>query len=153
MASTRHDGFDHVTIAVADLDGARRFFGLLGFEETAATVVSGEEMSRYMGIPGWKADHVTLTLSAAATHQEVQLLRFHHPALEENPSEPDLARLGFNHVCFAVEDLDATLDRLRVAGVEARNEVMDFHDRRLVFLVGPGGVTIELAEWAATPDA
>ena len=37
-----HSGFDHVTIAVADLEEATRFFGLLGFEETAATVVSGE---------------------------------------------------------------------------------------------------------------
>jgi hypothetical protein len=24
---------------------------------------------------------------------------------------------------------------------------MDFHSRKLVFLVGPGGVTIELAQW------
>jgi len=29
---------------------------------------------------------------------------------------------------------------------------MDFHDRRLVFLVGPGGVTIELAEWVTATD-
>jgi len=152
MASAKHDGFDHVTIAVLDLDGAREFFALLGFEETAATVVSGEEMSRYMGIAGWEADHVTLTLTGASTHQEVQVLRFRHPTLVENPSETNLARLGFNHVCFAVDDLDATLHRLRAAGVQIRNQVMDFHDRRLVFLVGPGGVTVELAEWLPTPD-
>ena len=69
-------------------------------------------MSRYMGIPDWEADHVTLTLSGVATHQEVQLLRFHRPTLMENPDEANLARLGFNHVCFAVDDLDATLARL-----------------------------------------
>jgi catechol 2,3-dioxygenase-like lactoylglutathione lyase family enzyme len=74
-----HSGFDHVTFAVVDLEEAKRFFGLLGFEETAATTVSGERMSDYMGIPGWEADHVTLTLTGAATHQEVQLLRFHGP--------------------------------------------------------------------------
>lgn len=152
MGTGRHSGFDHVTITVADLDGARRFFGLLGFEETAATVVSGEEMSRYMGIPDWEADHVTLSLAGAATHQEVQLLRFHHPAVADDPSESDLARPGFNHVCFTVDDLDATLERLRAAGVRTRNEIMEFHDRRLVFLVGPGDVTIELAEWT-TADA
>ncbi len=145
--ATAHSGFDHVTIAVADLDDAERFFGLLGFEKTAATVVSGEEMSRYMGIPEWKADHVTLTLQGAATHQEVQLLRFHAPALIENSDEANLARLGFNHVCFAVADLDATLTRLSAHGVRTRNQVMHFHDRRLVFLVGPGDVTIELSEW------
>jgi catechol 2,3-dioxygenase-like lactoylglutathione lyase family enzyme len=152
MASDRHRGFDHVTMAVSDLEEARRFFALLGFEETRATVVSGEEMSRYMGIPDWEADHVTLELTGTATHQEVQLLRFHHPTLVDNPSESNLARLGFNHVCFAVDDLDAILGRLRTAGIEIRNEVMDFHDRRLVFLVGPGSVTIELAEWMASAD-
>ncbi|MGA3148342.1 MAG: VOC family protein [Acidimicrobiales bacterium] len=144
-----HNGFDHVTIAVADLEGATRFFGLLGFEETAATVVSGERMSEYMGIPDWEADHVTLTLRGAVTHQEVQLLRFHRPALAAVSDEADLARLGFNHVCFAVDDLDATLARLAAAGVRTRNEIMTFHDRRLVFLVGPGDVTVELAEWTA----
>lgn len=151
MGSARHHGFDHVTIAVVDLDEAKHFFGLLGFEETQATVVSGAEMSRYMGIPEWEADHVTLELGGAATHQEVQLLRFHHPELPDDDSEANLARLGFNHVCFAVDDLDATLDRLKAEGVESRSDVMDFHDRRLVFLVGPGDVTIELAEWVR-PD-
>lgn len=142
-----HSGFDHVTIAVTHLDEAERFFGLLGFARTAATVVSGQEMSRYMGIPDWEADHVTLALPGAVTHQEVQLLRFHRPTLVENPEEANLARLGFNHVCFAVEDLDATLARLAAGGIRTRNEVMTFHDRRLVFVSGPGDVTIELAEW------
>ena len=147
MASGRHQGFDHVTIAVTDLEAAKRFFGLLGFAETKSTVVSGDEMSKYMGIPDWEADHVTLALEDAPSHQEVQLLRFHRPTLSQGRDESNLARLGFNHVCFAVDDLDATLDRLRAAGVQTRNEVMDFHDRRLVFLVGPDDVTIELAEW------
>jgi catechol 2,3-dioxygenase-like lactoylglutathione lyase family enzyme len=152
MVQARHIGFDHVTVAVADLDEAKRFFGLLGFYETKATVVSGKEMSRYMGIAGWEADHVTLELAEAPTHQEVQLLRFHHPTLPDNPLESNLARLGFSHVCFAVDDLDATLAVLEDAGVRVRNEVMDFHDRRLVFLVGPGDVTIELAQWRTTEE-
>ena len=138
-------------IAVTDLDEAKRFFALLGFEETQATVVSGDEMSRYMGIPEWEADHVTLALEEAPSHQEVQLLRFHHPSLPDIPEESNLARLGFNHVCFTVDDLDATLARIEAEGVRTRNETMTFHDRRLVFVVGPDDVTIELAEWT-TPD-
>lgn len=59
----------------------------------------------------------------------------------------DLARLGFNHICFAVEDLDGTVARLLDAGLHLRNDVLEFHDRRLVFVSGPGDVTIELAEW------
>ena len=148
-ASARNEGFDHMTVVVADLEEATLFFGLLGFVERIAVVASGEEIARYMGIPDWKADHVTMTLAGAVTHQEVQLLRFHHPQLSDNPHESNLARPGFNHVCFAVDDLDATLDRLEGGGVRVRNDVMAFHDRRLVFVVGPGDVTIELAEWSA----
>lgn len=152
MSSARHSGFDHVTIAVADLDEAARFFGMLGFEETQSTVVSGGEMSEYMGIPDWEADHVTLVLTGAPTHQEVQLLHFHHPDLPNNPAESNLARLGYNHICFAVDDLDATLARLEAGGVRTRSKVMTFHDRRLVLLSGPGDVTVELAEWSVVGD-
>ena len=152
MGTARHAGFDHVTVAVEDLEGAVAFFGLLGFQETARVVVSGPAMSAYMGIEDWEADHVTLALAGAPTHQEVQLLRFHRPTPRPDPDEADLARLGVNHVCFAVDDLGATLDRLRAAGVHTRNEVMEFHDRRLVFVVGPGDVTVELAEWQDGAD-
>jgi catechol 2,3-dioxygenase-like lactoylglutathione lyase family enzyme len=51
MSPAGHSGFDHVTIAVADLGEAVEFFGLLGFEKTKAAVVSGSEMSQYMGNP------------------------------------------------------------------------------------------------------
>jgi hypothetical protein len=33
------------------------------------------------------------------------------------------------------------------AGVRLRNQPMTFHDRKLVFLEGPEGITVELAEW------
>jgi catechol 2,3-dioxygenase-like lactoylglutathione lyase family enzyme len=88
MGKAPHSGFDHVTIAVEDLDGAVAFFGLLGFERTHAVVVSGEEMSRYMGIPDWEADHVTLELRGGVTHQEVQLLRFSTSALPSRTWTP-----------------------------------------------------------------
>lgn len=140
-------GFDHVTIAVSDLEEAERFFGLLGFRVDREVVVSGPEMAAYMAISGWEADHVTLVLTDAPVRQEVQLLRFHSPALALDPGAGDLARSGFSHVCFRVGDLDATVARVRQGGFRTRNEVMDFHDRRLVFLEGPGGVVIELAEW------
>jgi catechol 2,3-dioxygenase-like lactoylglutathione lyase family enzyme len=148
LGGARNEGFDHMTVVVDDLEEARRFFGLLGFVERVAVVVSGAEMGRYMGIADWEADHVTLELqgSPVPVHQEVQLLRFHRPAAEKDAGAGSLDRTGFNHVCFRVSDLDAMLAHLAANGVEPRNEVMDFHDRRLVFLDGPG-VVVELAEW------
>jgi catechol 2,3-dioxygenase-like lactoylglutathione lyase family enzyme len=144
-----NEGFDHMTVVVTDLDAARRFFGLLGFTERIAVVASGEEISRYMGIPDWEADHVTLELTGAPVHQEVQLLRFHRPAPAVDEDAGSLRRTGFNHVCFRVADLEGMLAHLAAAGVTPRNDIMDFHDRRLVFLDGPG-VVVELAEWVTS---
>lgn len=57
-----------------------------------------------------------------------------------------LDRTGFNHVCFRVENLERTLARMKAAGVRQRSDIMEFHDRKLVLLDGPG-LVVELAEW------
>jgi catechol 2,3-dioxygenase-like lactoylglutathione lyase family enzyme len=139
--------FDHVTIVVRDLDRAKRFFALLGFAETKVAVVRGKQMEDYMGVAGIEADHVTFALAHVTPHTEVQLLHYRQPAPLPDPAIERLDKLGFNHVCFAVDDLDAEIAKLTAAGIELRNAVMDFHDRRLVFLRGPEGITLELAEW------
>jgi catechol 2,3-dioxygenase-like lactoylglutathione lyase family enzyme len=42
--------------------------------------------------------------------------------------------MGFNHICLAVDDIDAAVRRL---------------SGKLAFLLGPEGVTVELAQWMA----
>ena len=37
--------FDHVTIVVTDVESAKRFFGLLGFEEDKSVVIAGPPFS------------------------------------------------------------------------------------------------------------
>jgi catechol 2,3-dioxygenase-like lactoylglutathione lyase family enzyme len=144
-------GFDHMTIAVTDLGEAEEFLAVLGFRRKKTVVVSGETIADYMGIPDWVSDHVTLVLEGAPSRQEIQLLQFHHPALEIDERSGYLARSGFNHVCFRTDDLDETLERFAAIGHKPRNTVMEFHDRRLVFLDGPAGVVFELAEWTTAP--
>lgn len=137
--------FDHVTIVVRDVEAAKRFFALLGFKEIKSVVISGKVMDDYMGVMDMKADHVTLAIENP--HTEVQLLHYHHPQAIADADITRLNKVGFNHICFKVDDLDAEVARLVAAGVTLRNTVMDFHSRKLVFLNGPEGVTIELAEW------
>jgi catechol 2,3-dioxygenase-like lactoylglutathione lyase family enzyme len=74
-------------------------------------------------------------------------LRYHHPEPIRDIDITRLNKLGFNHVCFKVEDIEAEVRRLTASGIELRNEIMEFHDRKLVFLRGPEGVTVELAQW------
>jgi catechol 2,3-dioxygenase-like lactoylglutathione lyase family enzyme len=139
--------FDHVTVVVRDVEQAKAFFALLGFEEDKAVVISGPTFEHYMGVPGIEAEHVTLVLANAMPRCEVQLLRYHHPDATQDPDIGRLDRIGWNHVCFAVDNIEAEVARLRAQGIHTRNEIMDFHLRKLVFLVGPEGITVELSEW------
>jgi catechol 2,3-dioxygenase-like lactoylglutathione lyase family enzyme len=139
--------FDHMTVAVTDLTAARRFFALLDFEEDKAVVISGPVMDQYMGVPGIEADHVTLALKDASPRCEIQLLHYRKPAAARDPGVARLDRIGFNHICFAVSDIDGLIARVTAAGVRLRNEPMVFHDRKLVFLEGPDGIVVELAQW------
>ena len=139
--------FDHVTIVVRDVGKAKDFFALLGFIEQRSVVILGRKFSRYMGIADIEAEHVTLALANAIPPVEVQLLRYRHPEPLRDSDITELNRLGFNHVCFTVDDIESEVRRLSASGIELRNEIMEFHDRKLVFLSGPEGVTVELAQW------
>jgi len=145
--------FDHMTVVVRDLEPARRFFGLLGFAHERSVVISGDVFANYMGVDGIEADHVTLVLQGAEPRTEIQLLAYRAPAPVSNPQIEQLNTLGYNHICFAVNDLAADVQRLREAGVETRSEILHFHGRKLVFLRGPEGITVELSERSdAAPD-
>jgi catechol 2,3-dioxygenase-like lactoylglutathione lyase family enzyme len=138
--------FDHLTIVVRDIDRAKIFFGLLGFREAISVVIAGEPFASYMGVPGIEAEHVTLVLENASPRTEIQLLRYHHPQPLPDAHIRDLHKLGMNHICFAVDDIEAEVAKFRMNGFETRNEIMDFHSRKLVFIEGPEGVTIELSQ-------
>ena len=138
--------FDHVTIVVRDVEKTKKFFDLLGFKEDKSVVISGEKFSNYMGVDDMEAEHVTLVLHNASPRMEVQLLKYRHPDPIPDPNITNLNKLGFNHICFAVDDVKEELDKLRANGVETRNDIMDFHSRKLVFIVGPEGITVELSE-------
>lgn len=139
--------FDHVTIVVRDVEKAKTFFAMLGFVEVQSVMISGAQFSNYMGIADIEAQHVTLTLPRASPRLEVQLLRYRHPDPIPDRDSGRLNRLGFNHVCFAVDDIEAEVRRLTASGIEMRNQIMQFHDRKLVFISGPEGITLELAQW------
>jgi catechol 2,3-dioxygenase-like lactoylglutathione lyase family enzyme len=105
-----------------------------------------------MGVEGIEAEHVTLVLPDFSPRTEVQLLKYRRPDPLFDPAIGNLTKLGFNHVCFAVDDLEAEMARLKAKGVPFRNEAMVFRNRKLVFLYGPEGITVELAQWVENPE-
>ncbi|MEJ2422262.1 MAG: hypothetical protein P8018_11275 [Acidobacteriota bacterium] len=46
-----------------------------------------------------------------------------------------------------MEDIASEVEKLTANGVKTRNEIMEFNNRKLVYLLGPAGITLELAQW------
>ncbi len=137
---------NHMTIAVNEVEPAKEFLSLLGFEETERKIISGPVMEDYLDVPGIEAEHVTMVLKGCDPYFDIQLLRYIKPAPTQNEHVRDLTTIGYNHLCFAVEDLDATLEKLTAAGVKMRNKAMEFRDYKMAFIWGPEGVTLELVQ-------
>ena len=137
---------DHVTIAVADADTAIAFFALLGFRKDHVATIDGGVPARYMGMPGMKAQHITLALEGAY-HFEIQLLAFDPLSGTDPGAHPtNLRKLGFNHLAFRVDDIEATTEHLVANGVVMLSDEMDYIGRKLRLFEGPEGITFELVQ-------
>lgn len=138
---------DHVTIAVSDAGAAIKFFALLGFRKDHVATIDGGVPARYMGMPSMKAQHITLVLEGASPHFEIQLLEFEQPPATDPGAHPtNLRKLGFNHIAFRVDDMEATTAHLVANGVKMLSEEMDYISRKLRLFEGPEGITFELVQ-------
>jgi methylmalonyl-CoA/ethylmalonyl-CoA epimerase len=80
------------------------------------------------------------------------LVELLEPAAPDSPVGRFIARRGpgIHHICFVVEDLDATLDRCRRSGLRLIDETprVGAEGKRIAFLhpASTGGVLVELTE-------
>lgn len=123
----------HLGIAVAALNDALPFYrDVLGMPEVALDDADG---ARIAGV--------------AAGEALVELLE---PAAEETPIGKFIAKRGpgIHHICFAVADIDAMLDRCKAAGVRLIDQTprIGAEGKRIAFLhpSSTGGVLVELSE-------
>ena len=138
---------DHITIAVADVGRAIAFFALLNFRKDHVATIDGGVPARYMGMPGMKAQHITLALEGANPPFEIQLLEFDPTAGTDPGAHPtNLRKRGFNHLAFRVDDIEAATARLVANGVTVLSDEMDYISRKLRLFEGPEGITIELVQ-------
>lgn len=132
-APSRGTRIAHIGIAVRGLEAVLPFYrDVLGLPEVPLDDADG---ARIAGL--------------AAGESLVELLE------AERPDSP-IARFvekrgpGIHHVCFAVDDLEGTLDRCRAAGVRLIDETprMGAEGKRIAFLhpASTAGVLVELSE-------
>ena len=81
-------------------------------------------------------------------HGRLELSRFLAPAVVSDHRTAPVNSLGYLRVMFAVDDLDATLTRLRAHGAQlVSSEVVRYEDSyRLCYIRGPEGLLLGLAE-------
>ena len=138
---------DHVTIAVANVGAAIEFFALLGFTKQHVVTIDGGVPARYMGMPQMKAQHITLVSEGSSLHFEIQLLAFDPLSGSDPGAHPtSLRKLGFNHLAFRVDDMEATTAHLVANGVAMLSDEMDYIGRKLRLFEGPEGITFELVQ-------
>ena len=100
-------------------------------------------------VPLENADGASI-VGLAAGEPLVELLEAESP---DSPIGRVVAKRGpgIHHICFAVDDLDAALDRCRVAGIRLIDETprVGAEKKRIAFLhpASTAGVLIELSEY------
>jgi lactoylglutathione lyase len=133
----------HTMLRVRDLDAALAFFvGALGLHERARRDNEGGRFTL-----------VFLTSGAEGDGAEIELTH------NWDQNEPYPTGRFFGHLAFQVEDIYATCERLRGAGVAVLRPPRDGH---MAFIKSPDGHSIELLQrgqplpraepWASMPN-
>lgn len=137
---------DNVAIVVDDLDAAIAFFAALGLQPGTRASIEGPWADHTVGLTGVRSEIAMMRTPDG--HSQLELTRYHHPEpVRADPSPAPPNTLGLHRVMFAVDDIDATLDRLRPFGGEVLDEVVQYEQTyRLCYLRGPAGIIVALAE-------
>jgi methylmalonyl-CoA/ethylmalonyl-CoA epimerase len=132
-SSPRGPRVSHIGIAVQALTESIPFFrDVLGLE---GVVLNDSDGAR---IAGFRAGEVLVELLEPADH--------------DSPIARFVAKrgAGLHHVCFSVDDLDATLERCRTAGIQLIDDEprVGAEGKRIAFLHprSTGGVLVELSD-------
>jgi catechol 2,3-dioxygenase-like lactoylglutathione lyase family enzyme len=136
---------DHVSINVNDLSAAKAFFLDLGLEVKAEWELDGEQLDRIVGLNKVKTACVGLGMPDGQAW--IELVKFYTPPDEKDIHKPFANTLGIRHICFAVEDIEAIVAKLKRKGTEIFSEIQQYEESyKLCYVRGPEGIILELAE-------
>jgi lactoylglutathione lyase len=117
----------HTCYRIGDIDRSVTFYEALGFEEMSRLPIRDEAINVFMGLPG-DGPRLELTYNFGVDSYELGA--------------------GYGHIAVSVDDLDATLERLKEQGIEAEKPPYTVREggSRLCFVRDPDGYRIELIE-------
>lgn len=136
---------DNVGIVVEDLSDAIDFFGELGLELEGQVTIEGEWAGRITGLGDQRVEIAMMRTPDG--HSRLELSRFLAPPVVADHRNAPVNALGYLRVMFAVDDIDDTLERLRMRGAQLVGEVVQYGNAyRLCYIRGPEGLLIGLAQ-------
>lgn len=107
-------GFNHTGIVVDDLEAMVGFYcDDLGLTELHRVESIAPPEGNHIGIPGSRR---TLVFVGFDGGHRIELVKYHEPTSAERDN--DMTRVGTNHICFNVEDIQQTHDDLSSIGIE-----------------------------------
>ncbi|MFD0995729.1 catechol 2,3-dioxygenase-like lactoylglutathione lyase family enzyme [Pseudoclavibacter chungangensis] len=135
---------DNTAIVVEDLDAAVAFFTALGLSIDGRAEISGPWADETVGLEGIRSEIAVLRTPDG--HGRIELTHYREPeAVPAAPPAPNT--IGLHRVMFAVDDLEATVERLLPHGAELLGEIAQYEDAYLLcYLRGPSGIIVALAQ-------
>jgi lactoylglutathione lyase len=117
----------HTCYRIGEIDRSVAFYTALGFEERRRMPIRDEAINVFMGLPG-DADRLELTYNIGVDSYEIGT--------------------GYGHIAVSVDDLAATLERLREHGIEPEREPYRVRDggSLICFVRDPDGYRVELID-------
>jgi len=146
---------DHINIVVTDLARSVKFYTeVLGFIKTKKAYLEGEWIERIVGLRGVRGRVAYVV--APAGEPRIELLCYESPHGEDPAANRRANTVGLRHIALRVDNMSATVARLRAAGAEIFGEPVhvpvgvvkhDAGEKTLVYFLDPDGVILELAEY------
>jgi len=139
---------NHSSFTVSDLERSIALFrDGLGFEVTSKAPRDPELAARITGVPG--AD--LLIAYVRGPGHSIELIQYLGPAAGRGRVEARPCDVGFAHLAYDVDDLDAALAALARHGATPAGEVAVIDQgpnagARIVYVRDPDGITLELIE-------
>jgi lactoylglutathione lyase len=120
----------HTCYRITDPERSLAFYGALGFEKRRELPIRDEAVNYFFGVPGEDGPELELTYNF------------------ETPEGGYDVGTGYGHIALAVDDLDATLERLKQKGIEAERPPYTVREggSRICFVRDPDGYRVELIE-------
>ena len=118
----------HTCYRVTDPERSVSFYEALGLEKRREMPIRDEAVNIYMGVPGEQLPELELTHNFGVDRYELGT--------------------AYGHVALTVDDLDATLERLKQVGIEPERPPYQIREggSRLRFVQDPDGYRVELLE-------